>query len=222
MLTKRTRFSASANETAVAHATDVLPTPPLPVKSRFRVSSPGKFISSLPRCLGLYQPDRPGASLKTGPGSKETPVKPASCSRVGYSPCETTLPLDQYHRQALCTLRVECLFDRRISAESGKVLREVKALEVNALALQPFQIRRETRQDWIIHWARKHLWNNTSLGHIPEVSTYISKLLTDFYNQCRRQNFGSDPAVVAVEASNSAAVALTAITLYSHTSIHIC
>ena len=68
MLTRRTRLPASANEMAVAHATEVLPTPPLPVKSRFRVDlarQPHFFTSMLPRPIPTRSA---GAVLNTGPG----------------------------------------------------------------------------------------------------------------------------------------------------------
>src|SRR5512135_1005064 len=48
VLTKSTRWPRSARPTAVAPATEVLPTPPLPVKNRFRVKGPGRTMMNPP------------------------------------------------------------------------------------------------------------------------------------------------------------------------------
>src|SRR5512142_149071 len=48
VLTKSTRWPRSARPTAVAPATEVLPTPPLPVKNRFRVKGPGMTMMNPP------------------------------------------------------------------------------------------------------------------------------------------------------------------------------
>ena len=90
VLMSSTRFPASASRTAAAHATEVLPTPPLPVKNRTRV---GAFRNSMSWPSGVIAWDQqqpvepqhePPADSATAKGFDcDTPHQLASISREG-------------------------------------------------------------------------------------------------------------------------------------------
>lgn len=80
-------FAPSTSETAMAQATDVFPTPPFPVKSRFRVGARGMFMAQLPPDLSaapiLTKVCGALVSVIAGPGSNSICASFASSSRVG-------------------------------------------------------------------------------------------------------------------------------------------
>ena len=96
VLTSSTRFPRSANSTAVAQASEVFPTPPLPVKNRFRVAfsmncmrvSLCPNLPSILWCRSFQHraadcPQEHRQQVVWAAGGAVSPTHSASCMRVG-------------------------------------------------------------------------------------------------------------------------------------------
>src|SRR5271165_689662 len=81
----------------------------------------------------------------------------------------------------------------------------------------PDRQRSGAEQD--LHWAHIHPWNNTSLGHTPEVSTFMSSPYR-FFLACRSAEVCT-PLPIAGAGQSILLAGDTVLTIYSHTSIHI-
>src|SRR5512144_721518 len=116
VLTKSTRWPRSARPTAVAPATEVLPTPPLPVKNRFRVKGPRLTMINPPLATpalraGRRRPEghhRGGRAARGGRflrwaclGRGLDAREPSELRTIGIAPAGDDTAIDEDERQTV-------------------------------------------------------------------------------------------------------------------------
>src|SRR5512135_543827 len=164
VLTRSTRRPWSARPTAVAPATEVLPTPPLPVKNRFRVKGPGMTMMNPPLATpalraGRWRPEghhRRGRAARGGRfppwarlGRSLDAREPSEFHTLGIGPAGDDPAIDEDQRQAAVAVLAQGGRYRGVGGERLGLLGEVVAFDLDALAFQPVEVGGEPREGWI-------------------------------------------------------------------------
>src|SRR5512135_1117546 len=161
VLTRSTRWPWSARPTAVAPATEVLPTPPLPVKNRLRVKGPGRTMRNPPLATpalraGRRRPEghhRRGRAARGGRfppwarlGRSLDAREPSEFHALGIGPAGDDPAIDEDQRQAAVAVLAQGGRHRGVGGERLGLLGEVVAFDLDALTLEPVEIGRKPRQ----------------------------------------------------------------------------
>ena len=160
VLTSSTRFPASARATAVALATEVLPTPPLPVKNRLRGTGWPRIIATPPWRNRTWRTDghrhRLRARAATGAAGRfrralvgyraDQADKPRQLRPFGIPSPGGNLPVHENQGKTIVAEFPERSGHHRIRGERRRLLGQVITLDVDPLALEPVEVRREPRQ----------------------------------------------------------------------------
>src|SRR5512135_2069272 len=164
VLTRSTRWPWSARPTAVAPATEVLPTPPLPVKNRLRVKGPGMTMMNPPLATptlraGRRRPEghhRGGRAARGGRFPPWTRLgrgldarQPSEFCALRIGPAGGEPAIDEDERQAAVAVLAQGGCHRGVGGECLGLLREVVAFDLDALTLEPVEVGGEPREDGI-------------------------------------------------------------------------
>src|SRR5271157_5696220 len=164
VLTRSTRWFWSARPTAVAPATEVLPTPPLPVKNRFRVKGPGMTMMNPPLATpalraGRRRPEghhRRGRAARGGRfppwarlGRSLDAREPSEFRALGIGPAGDDPAIDEDQRQAAVAVLAQGGPHRGVGGERLGLLGEVVTFDLDALTLEPVEVSGDPREDWI-------------------------------------------------------------------------
>src|SRR5512135_177332 len=164
VLTRSTRWPRSARPTAVAPATEVLPTPPLPVKNRFRVKGPGITMTNPPSATpalraGRQRPEGHHLWGRAARGGRFPPWtrlgrgldarQPSEFRALGIGPARGHPGIDEDQRQAVVAVLVQGGPHRGVGRERLGLLREVVTFDLDALTLEPVEVCGEPREDGI-------------------------------------------------------------------------
>src|SRR5512135_368169 len=164
VLTRSTRRPRSARPTAVAPATEVLPTPPLPVKNRFRVKVPGMTMMNPPLATpalraGRRRPEghhrrrraaRGGRFLRWAGLSQSFDARQSSEFRaLGIGPAGDDPAIDEDERQAVIAVLAQGGHHRGVGGERLGLLGGVVTFDLDALTLELVEVGGEPREDWI-------------------------------------------------------------------------
>jgi hypothetical protein len=152
VLTNSTFLPWSAIATPAAHASDVLPTPPFPVKKRMRVGLSKRLV-----VLSVAKVHLPLAALRVDHWQLHAGLRLARRlwfdtsqtrqfvpSRVAALADDLTIQQDQ--RQTLVSMLLQGRFDNVAGGKSLRLLGEVVAFDSDSLVCQPVKIRSEPGQ----------------------------------------------------------------------------
>src|SRR5512135_3660417 len=164
VLTRSTRWPWSARPTAVAPATEVLPTPPLPVKNRFRVKGPGMTMTNPPLATptgraGRRRPEGYHSRGRTARGDRclrwaglsrsFDARQPSEFRALGIGPAEDDMAIDENERQAVIAVLAQGGHHRGVGGERLGLLGEVVAFDLDALTLEPVEVGGDPREHGI-------------------------------------------------------------------------
>src|ERR1700687_5070658 len=133
VLTSRTECPRSASATATAQEVEVFPTPPLPVKNRFRAGRSNTFIVRVLAAAALV---RDGIC---GRGSCAEAQLLAELGTRGILALAHDLAVGNDERQAADAILFNRAFHRRILGERPRLVAQVVARDRNAALLEPFE-----------------------------------------------------------------------------------
>src|ERR1017187_486667 len=143
VLTSNTRLPLSASAMAEAHASEVLPTPPLPVKNRKRVGASKKRASDCSGAMFISARSATAAAIRLR-GCRRCrgfQLEPArQFGAVGVTARRRHFAVEQNHRQRAFTFFRQRGLHQFVFHKRRRVLREVVPLDNHVVRFQPVEI----------------------------------------------------------------------------------